>query len=366
MLRTIMLFVAAGMFLCLGLAGAAGGAVSFTGNYSENFDSIGAGGNAAPADWVHGTYSNTQNRVPPGSTLNNTSLTPDDGSNGVKGASYNYGPSGGNDRAIRSVCTTNSGDRGTQVALTNDTGAGITELTLGYAGEQWRNNEGKADEKPEKIRVYISLDPGSGFVYLGGFDFDAPVNEERGSNEGDGFRLDGNADANRRVISGTIDLASLGITIDAGATFYITWHDWNDRSTRDHALAVDDVTITADVGECDADGIEDDQDNCPCVDNPGQEDSDADGTGDVCDQCPDDPAKIEPGVCGCGVADVDSDGDGVEDCEDPCPDDPADECGEECTCKGDMNDDDQIDLDDLQALAGILLNAGSPFVVLCE
>jgi hypothetical protein len=35
----------------------------------------------------------------------------------------------------------------------------------------------------------------------------------------------------------------------------------------------------------------------------------------------------------------------------------------ECPCPGEMNADGQIDLDDLQALAGILLGAGSPFVV---
>jgi hypothetical protein len=34
------------------------------------------------------------------------------------------------------------------------------------------------------------------------------------------------------------------------------------------------------------------------------------------DLCPDDPAKVAPGVCGCGVTDIDSDGDGVLDCQD--------------------------------------------------
>jgi len=33
---------------------------------------------------------------------------------------------------------------------------------------------------------------------------------------------------------------------------------------------------------------------------------------------------------------------------------------------GNMNDDLQIDLEDLQAVAGILLDAGSPFIVPCE
>ena len=36
---------------------------------------------------------------------------------------------------------------------------------------------------------------------------------------------------------------------------------------------------------------------------------------------------------------------------------------EGCPCPGDLNDDGQIDLEDLQAVAGILLQAGSPFVV---
>jgi uncharacterized membrane protein len=36
------------------------------------------------------------------------------------------------------------------------------------------------------------------------------------------------------------------------------------------------------------------------------------------DNCPEDPAKLEPGVCGCGVAEVDSDADGVLDCQDRC------------------------------------------------
>ena len=39
------------------------------------------------------------------------------------------------------------------------------------------------------------------------------------------------------------------------------------------------------------------------------------------DDCPDDPAKVSPGVCGCGVSDVDTDGDGAQDCIDECPSD---------------------------------------------
>lgn len=51
-------------------------------------------------------------------------------------------------------------------------------------------------------------------------------------------------------------------------------------------------------------------------------DSDGDGLFDCQELCPDDPYKTEPGACGCGVDDIDSDNDGVEDCLDGCPNDP--------------------------------------------
>ncbi len=34
----------------------------------------------------------------------------------------------------------------------------------------------------------------------------------------------------------------------------------------------------------------------------------------VVDNCPEDPNKTEPGICGCGISDIDSDGNGLVDC----------------------------------------------------
>lgn len=49
-------------------------------------------------------------------------------------------------------------------------------------------------------------------------------------------------------------------------------------------------------------------------------DLDGDGVDGVCgDACPGDMAKLEPGVCGCGISDADADFDSVSDCQDVCP-----------------------------------------------
>jgi hypothetical protein len=61
-------------------------------------------------------------------------------------------------------------------------------------------------------------------------------------------------------------------------------------------------------------------------------DSDGDGVANCLDECPNDPLKLAPGVCGCGVSDVDSDGDGVANCIDGCPNDPLKLAPGACGC----------------------------------
>ena len=70
------------------------------------------------------------------------------------------------------------------------------------------------------------------------------------------------------------------------------------------------------------DGVDNDFDGMTDCDDPEcQFDSDADGTPDCADGCPEDPFKIAPENCGCGQPDIDSDADGVLDCDDSCPND---------------------------------------------
>jgi endonuclease/exonuclease/phosphatase family metal-dependent hydrolase len=50
------------------------------------------------------------------------------------------------------------------------------------------------------------------------------------------------------------------------------------------------------------------------------------------DQCPTDPNKTLPGICGCGVSDADSDKDGTPDCKDGCKTDPNKTAPGACGC----------------------------------
>jgi len=79
------------------------------------------------------------------------------------------------------------------------------------------------------------------------------------------------------------------------------------------------------------------------------QDFDGDGTPDCLDSCPDDPNKIDPGICGCRVPDTDSDVDGVADCNDGCPKDPNKTAPGVCGCgiaDTDSDDDGELDCKD--------------------
>lgn len=72
------------------------------------------------------------------------------------------------------------------------------------------------------------------------------------------------------------------------------------------------------------------------------------GSDDPADQCPSDPNKLSPGVCGCGVVDsyADSDSDLTLDCVDGCPSDSLKAAAGVCGCglsDGDSNGNGQAD-----------------------
>ncbi|NUP95561.1 MAG: thrombospondin type 3 repeat-containing protein [Planctomycetaceae bacterium] len=117
-----------------------------------------------------------------------------------------------------------------------------------------------------------------------------------------------------------------------------------------------DVPGGSNCPDSDGDGVNDCLDGCPNDPNkiaPGQcgcgvldTDSDGDGVANCVDGCPNDPLKTAPGLCGCGVSDVDSDGDGVANCLDGCPNDPLKTQPGVCGCGvADADFDGDGDLD---------------------
>ncbi len=218
--------------------------------FSEKFDSMGPAGTNLPPGWIAGYLGavGSLNRavMDPyagnGLAITAMPLAVSDGSaipaNNV-GTVFNFSTTGSSDRALGNYPRTNpSGDQIMQVAITNQLGRDVTDIILTYAGEQWRQAQGTAATKPEKLRVLLSVtSPTNGFTYLGtNFDFSAP--QDGAGNVG----LDGNNATNRAVITGTVKLPT---ALASGQTLYVRWHDWNDDATTDHFLAIDDVLISA-------------------------------------------------------------------------------------------------------------------------
>jgi hypothetical protein len=109
------------------------------------------------------------------------------------------------------------------------------------------------------------------------------------------------------AVAGSFACEPAGFAGDGGADSRIV------DARVDARVPVDDALGS---GDSDGDGVPDDQDNCPFVANPGQENEDGDAYGDACDPCP-------PFADGALI--VDSDGDGVPDACDPNPTTPGDQ-----------------------------------------
>ncbi len=203
---------------------------------TQDFNALPASGSATWTNnstlpgWFHA-------RVGTGSTI-----VANDGSSNA-GNLYSYGTGSGGDRALGSLGSGNAavGNLFWGVRLQNNTGATITSLTISYAGEQWRNSAAAAQTVAFSYLVGSPTVTGSlaefqsAATAVAALDFTSPVTG------GTAAALDGNAVANRTVLSTTIT----GLSIPAGTEIMLRWAD-PDQTGADHGLSIDDLSITPD------------------------------------------------------------------------------------------------------------------------
>ena len=238
-----------GVALALGICLTQGamGAVSFTGSYSETFDSLPNSGTAATG-WTNDSTLpgwSLFKRPAPGSPL--ASITPGTGSSNA-GAIYSFGGSGEADRALGGVGSGGtywgSPSTGTvagwiAVALTNGTNSLIDSVTLAFDGEQWRDGGNtSAQTMVLEYGIGASFEAVAWTAPAGNFDFVSPIHSAAAA-------LDGNDPANRVAgLGGSLS----GLPWGVGETLWVRWIENNDAGN-DHGLAVDNISVTSAVVE---------------------------------------------------------------------------------------------------------------------
>ncbi|WP_222166949.1 T9SS type A sorting domain-containing protein [Edaphocola aurantiacus] len=227
----------------LALAGNAGFAqvsMTATNSYTQAFNTLPASSNGTWAD--NSTISSWYAQR----TGNGTSIMVSDG--GLNsGGLYSYGTTSNSDRALGSLGSGNAaaGDFAYGVLLRNNSTQTITNITVAYTGEQWRN---AASAGAQTVSFYYKTASGvindlqptttSGWTAVSALNFTSPQTNGPSANN-TANAINGNTAANRTVISAT---ALTGLSLAPGQYIMLKWDD-PDHSGNDHGLSIDDVTI---------------------------------------------------------------------------------------------------------------------------
>lgn len=213
--------------LLLACATGYGSPVSYTGGlYSQNFNGMGASGTTTPTGWFVGSGT--------GAAVTGTTVVSNDGSSTASNH-YNYGIAGVHPVTERALGSKNDsgGQYDTEVEFLNNTGLAITNFTISYIGEQWR--DGGSGNQNSLIMQYSTN--GLTWNNLGaGFNFLSLVD-----NPGSPTKLDGNAAANRTM--GLGGYFALPTSVAPGAILYLRFAD-ADNVGKDDGLAVDDFRFS--------------------------------------------------------------------------------------------------------------------------
>jgi hypothetical protein len=220
------------------------------GTYSEHFDALptspenaslqGTAGQWAQNSTIPGWYLFHPISQAEGGADGNSRLRAGPGSS-TTGAFYSFGTSGQTERALGSLSSNtlaNAGDyQFTGVQVRNNTGQTITQFTLGYTGEQWRDGGAGV---VQKLDFQYSLTAGdikgafNTFTDVDALDFASPKSSATAAT------LDGNNAANRTVFT-PVTVGNLNWA--PGTDLWLRWADVNDANS-DSGLAIDDLSFT--------------------------------------------------------------------------------------------------------------------------
>lgn len=159
------------------------------------------------------------------------------------GKLYSFGVAGTNpvtDRTLGSLASAGTGTIFYAVRFSNNTGDCINSFAISYTGEQWRQGTDKtsADQLTFAYQINAASITTGTWTAVTSLDFTAPQFFAGPCPTCTGIALDGNAAANRTVISFT-----LTTPLKSGDEIWFRWQDVNDAGS-DHALGVDDISIT--------------------------------------------------------------------------------------------------------------------------
>lgn len=190
--------------------------------YTQNFDSLATAGTTNPFInnvTLDGWYSNRTVYIADAGTSNT-------------GGMHSYGITGTVERALGSVGSGTANPVLYGVRMSNDTGAAIASFVITYTGEQWRSgaNPNTLEFACQTSAVITDITAGV-WIAAPALNFTGPITAATAN------LLDGNASANRRIISGVVT-----VNVPAGNEVMFRWRDIDDGSS-DQGIALDDLTI---------------------------------------------------------------------------------------------------------------------------
>lgn len=225
-----------GVLLVFVMGGVRGQVVmNMTGNYTQDFNSL---INKGKATWTNNATipnwylqrTGTGNEIVAGSGTATT------------GDAYSFGTGEAIDRALGSIGSggATSGHFAWGVLLQNTSGNVITDFSLAYTGEQWRNGGAAAQSLNFYYKISSTiisdLQPNitSGWTAVSALNFTSPITG------GTAGALNGNLSSNSAEI-GPVTIPSF--TLPSGYYLLIKWDDPN-HTGNDHGMSIDDLTIS--------------------------------------------------------------------------------------------------------------------------